>query len=98
MENLSMLSKIVLDRLQARLQAERLPLSIRLWDSQTLVGTLPASVTLALNTPRAVSLFIRPSLSRLAEAYVQQLSLIHISEPTRRTPTSYAVFCLKKKQ
>ena len=67
-----MLSKIVLDRLQARLQAERLPLSIRLWDNQTLVGTLPASVTLALNTPRAVSLFIQPSLSRLAEAYVQQ--------------------------
>src|SRR5665647_3824302 len=26
-----------------------------------------------------------------------QLSLIHISEPTRRTPISYAVFCLKKK-
>ena len=31
---------------------------------------------------------------------VQQgdLSLIHISEPTRRTPISYAVFCLKKKK
>src|SRR5680860_652660 len=28
-------------------------------------------------------------------AYV---SLIHISEPTRRTPISYAVFCLKKKK
>src|SRR5665647_2981555 len=28
---------------------------------------------------------------------VQYLSLIHISEPTRRTPISYAVFCLKKK-
>src|SRR5664279_6266350 len=26
---------------------------------------------------------------------VQMLSLIHISEPTRRTPISYAVFCLK---
>src|SRR5664279_5934111 len=25
------------------------------------------------------------------------MSLIHISEPTRRTPISYAVFCLKKK-
>src|SRR5664279_3090458 len=24
------------------------------------------------------------------------MSLIHISEPTRRTPISYAVFCLKK--
>ena len=29
---------------------------------------------------------------------VRQLSLIHISEPTRRTPISYAVFCLKKKK
>ena len=28
----------------------------------------------------------------------QFLSLIHISEPTRRTPISYAVFCLKKKK
>src|SRR5665647_3731660 len=28
---------------------------------------------------------------------VYDLSLIHISEPTRRTPISYAVFCLKKK-
>ena len=28
---------------------------------------------------------------------VEHLSLIHISEPTRRTPISYAVFCLKKK-
>src|SRR5664279_2374438 len=26
----------------------------------------------------------------------RSLSLIHISEPTRRTPISYAVFCLKK--
>ena len=25
------------------------------------------------------------------------LPLLHISEPTRRTPISYAVFCLKKK-
>src|SRR5664279_5437615 len=29
---------------------------------------------------------------------VVALSLIHISEPTRRTPISYAVFCLKKKK
>src|SRR5680860_1653792 len=29
---------------------------------------------------------------------VFDLSLIHISEPTRRTPISYAVFCLKKKK
>src|SRR5665647_2394604 len=29
--------------------------------------------------------------------HTSMLSLIHISEPTRRTPISYAVFCLKKK-
>src|SRR5680860_1681654 len=33
-----------------------------------------------------------------ATARSQSLSLIHISEPTRRTPISYAVFCLKKKK
>src|SRR5680860_1732364 len=37
---------------------------------------------------------LNPALTVLAEADVI-LSLIHISEPTRRTPISYAVFCLK---
>src|SRR5665647_1975206 len=31
-------------------------------------------------------------------SFMYNLSLIHISEPTRRTPISYAVFCLKKKK
>ena len=34
----------------------------------------------------------------LLTAQENNLSLIHISEPTRRTPISYAVFCLKKKK
>src|SRR5678809_569498 len=33
----------------------------------------------------------------LFDAFEPQLSLIHISEPTRQAETSYAVFCLKKK-
>src|SRR5665647_3868021 len=57
---------------------------------------------------------INDMLNRINEAYHSQvrftsdashelrtpitLSLIHISEPTRRTPISYAVFCLKKKK
>ena len=36
-------------------------------------------------------------LIRYFSNYYTLLSLIHISEPTRRTPISYAVFCLKKK-
>ena len=32
------------------------------------------------------------------EEGIHELSLIHISEPTRPEPISYAVFCLKKKK
>src|SRR5678809_261976 len=32
------------------------------------------------------------------ERNILQLSLIHISEPTRQAEISYAVFCLKKKK
>ena len=38
------------------------------------------------------------ALMDLDDFKVYNLSLIHISEPTRRTPISYAVFCLKKKK
>ena len=37
-------------------------------------------------------------LQRKYEASLQELSLIHISEPTRLGMISYAVFCLKKKK
>ena len=42
-------------------------------------------------------------IAEVVGAHVEELidkglSLIHISEPTRRTPISYAVFCLKKKK
>ena len=38
-----------------------------------------------------------PGLMGFVQYCAFNLSLIHISEPTRRTPISYAVFCLKKK-
>src|SRR5664279_2524629 len=40
----------------------------------------------------------RPAFRTFGPITVPELSLIHISEPTRRTPISYAVFCLKKKK
>eukprot|EP01016_Furgasonia_blochmanni_P022557 TRINITY_DN2454_c0_g2_i10.p1 TRINITY_DN2454_c0_g2~~TRINITY_DN2454_c0_g2_i10.p1 ORF type:complete len:197 (-),score=25.90 TRINITY_DN2454_c0_g2_i10:65-655(-) len=39
-----------------------------------------------------------PYIERYVDQAIKNLSLIHISEPTRRTPISYAVFCLKKKK
>ena len=41
-----------------------------------------------------------PAYKKMLDAYYKayKLSLIHISEPTRRRGISYAVFCLKKKK
>ena len=69
-------------------------------------------VAMAIGADRAVHVRTEESLEPLAVAKVLRavverekpdlvllgLSLIHISEPTRRTPISYAVFCLKKKK
>ena len=41
---------------------------------------------------------IRRTLDALATKIIRNLSLIHISEPTRPERISYAVFCLKKKK
>src|SRR5680860_1679115 len=40
----------------------------------------------------------KPQMPVPVDGKTYYLSLIHISEPTRRTPISYAVFCLKKKK
>src|SRR5665647_2865483 len=48
--------------------------------------------------PQQVAHRARPRSVRFEAVVRQDLSLIHISEPTRRTHISYAVFCLKKKK
>eukprot|EP01016_Furgasonia_blochmanni_P017699 TRINITY_DN20393_c0_g1_i1.p1 TRINITY_DN20393_c0_g1~~TRINITY_DN20393_c0_g1_i1.p1 ORF type:complete len:407 (-),score=53.64 TRINITY_DN20393_c0_g1_i1:42-1160(-) len=56
-------------------------------------------VGLAFRKRRSFTTNLIPGLKQRASILVDplKLSLIHISEPTRRTPISYAVFCLKKK-
>src|SRR5680860_907829 len=53
---------------------------------------IPGARPLSAPQTRANSIRVRWNV-----ATPSPLSLIHISEPTRRTPISYAVFCLKKK-
>src|SRR5665647_3839948 len=55
---------------------------------ESIVNTIPCSARIS-----RVSMSTAVSGSHMPSG----LSLIHISEPTRRTPISYAVFCLKKK-
>jgi cyclopropane-fatty-acyl-phospholipid synthase len=62
----------VVDALQARLQRIKLPIAIKLWNNRTLVGISPPRVTISLNSPQTLSLFLRPDISRFAEYYVQK--------------------------
>src|SRR5665647_3774081 len=57
----------------------------------------PIAVSPSLHTYRVGTVIMARNARGLENtiARYQLLSLIHISEPTRRTPISYAVFCLK---
>ena len=59
------------------------------------MGSVIIAVVITLLVTAVVVYFVTTAYyKKVTEA---KLSLIHISEPTRRTPISYAVFCLKKK-
>src|SRR5665647_698572 len=55
--------------------------------SETTVGTPQGAVV----SPLLANVYLHHVFDLWIEVW---LSLIHISEPTRRTPISYAVFCL----
>src|SRR5665647_3521292 len=57
-------------------------------------GDLPGAATTAEALVRWCQAELIPH-ALAEEQAMYPLSLIHISEPTRRTPISYAVFCLK---
>src|SRR5664279_2079148 len=64
----------------------------------TPVVTAPTLAILLLTViSDPVSTYVAFAIDAAGTCTLQDLSLIHISEPTRRTPISYAVFCLKKK-
>src|SRR5665647_2858452 len=71
--------------------AERLPLV----DGHGNFGSLDAGPAAMRYTECRMAAAAQAMTGGLDEDTVD-LSLIHISEPTRRTPISYAVFCLKK--
>src|SRR5665647_3897766 len=59
----------------------------------SIIESLLYSIGLSITSLMFIGFFI----NQFHVYLLFDLSLIHISEPTRRTPISYAVFCLKKK-
>src|SRR5665647_3679614 len=74
------------DRARERLRAARTEVQILLWDIEA-AGQQDRTAENETGD--------RADRAQPLNAEGVDLSLIHISEPTRRTPISYAVFCLK---
>ncbi|MBA2689277.1 MAG: class I SAM-dependent methyltransferase [Burkholderiales bacterium] len=67
-----MLQEHILKRVETKLKGDRLPITVRLWNGATVNGAAPPRVTLALNSPSSLKLFVNPTLSALAESYLKQ--------------------------
>src|SRR5665213_4297245 len=62
-------------------------------DSATIAAGAPVTLDISKVEPgQQIQVFWRSK-----PIFITNLSLIHISEPTRQAEISYAVFCLKKK-
>src|SRR5664279_2336784 len=68
---------------------------VEVWESREAANTFYGS---GLYKEATASSPTQPKILMTWAVSGVDLSLIHISEPTRRTPISYAVFCLKKKK
>lgn len=72
-----MLHSHILRRIESRLKQECLPVAVRLWNGETVNGADSPCVTLALNSPSSLKLFVKPNLSTLAESYLKQDIDVH---------------------
>src|SRR5665647_711330 len=95
-----------IDSLFCRFAVEVLVVGLRIGagmvdDAVPMVRGRIERIELQWSTAGIDDVVLRPGRNDHGEARADlrmNLSLIHISEPTRRTPTSYAVFSLKKKK
>src|SRR5678815_3582979 len=61
------------------------------------IGVTKTKVLEAMGGVQKIQTYTSTSFMTKKEGIIINLSLIHISEPTRLLSISYAVFCLKKK-
>eukprot|EP00658_Telonema_sp_P-2_P024417 TRINITY_DN19802_c0_g1_i2.p1 TRINITY_DN19802_c0_g1~~TRINITY_DN19802_c0_g1_i2.p1 ORF type:complete len:201 (+),score=57.45 TRINITY_DN19802_c0_g1_i2:3-605(+) len=64
----------------------------------SLLNEIPEKLRSLETVTTEINMVPKPDLTAHVFCLVQELSLIHISEPTRLLSISYAVFCLKKKK
>src|SRR5665647_2896992 len=70
-------------------------LSLRSGDNITLVA--PKGAVTPMGTTPRIKVYKIAAVFEIGMSEYDS-AMVHISEPTRRTPISYAVFCLKKKK
>jgi cyclopropane-fatty-acyl-phospholipid synthase len=68
----AMFENQIAGQIERRLREKALPISVRLWDEREVQGTPAPKVTVSLRSPAQLSLLTNPSLSKIAESYVEQ--------------------------
>jgi cyclopropane-fatty-acyl-phospholipid synthase len=66
-----MLREVVLGQFRQRLKEGRLPLAVRLWNGDLFSSDVHAKVRLTVHRPRVVQTLSKPTLGKLARAYVE---------------------------
>lgn len=67
-----MLTDPIIHTIETRLRENQLPLAVNFWNEKTVTGTTPVKATLELPSPSALMLLVSPTLSKLAECYVEE--------------------------
>ncbi len=67
-----MLTDTIIGAVEGKLRQYQLPLAVNCWNERTIAGATPVQATLDLRSPRLLPLLARPSLSKLAESYVEE--------------------------
>lgn len=62
----------MLDRIEQRLRALQVPLSVTLWNGQRLAPTDAPQVSVTVRSPKALASLVHPTMGKLARHYVEQ--------------------------
>lgn len=61
----------MINQIEHRLSQLGLPIAVSLWDGSTISTQTAPKIYLTLKSPQAISFLVRPSLGRIAKAYVE---------------------------
>jgi cyclopropane-fatty-acyl-phospholipid synthase len=67
-----MLTNKIIETVEQKLYQQQIPLAVKFWNEKTVTGAEPVRATVELPSASSLMLFTSPTLSKLAESYVEE--------------------------